>query len=71
MTNIKFSHSGGESIVNLDQVCKIEKGTTAISFYMNNTAYTYNFSTADDVTELISKIEKITATLYLDKITPQ
>jgi hypothetical protein len=72
MTNIKFTYSGGETIINLDQVSQIKlASSTSISFYMNNSAYTFSFATADETTEILEKIKKISNTVDLDKLAQQ
>jgi hypothetical protein len=72
MTNIKFTYSGGETIINLDQVSQIKlASSTSISFYMNNSSYAFSFATADETTEILEKIKKISNTVDLDKLAQQ
>jgi hypothetical protein len=72
MTNIKFTYSGGETIINLDQVSQIKlASSTSISFYMNNSAYAFSFATADETAEILEKIKKISNIVDLDKLAQQ
>jgi hypothetical protein len=74
MSWIKLNHTTGVEYVNLNQVYKINRTSPVeLTFYDANSILpiSFTFNSAQDLNEVLLKLEAIVSIIDLDKLAPQ